>query len=46
VFDDPNLISHAGLAPVMALAGHAGLHDLAARAGPRGPCGKNAGTKT
>ena len=24
-FDDPNLVSHAGLLPVMALAGRAGL---------------------
>ena len=30
VFDDPNLISVAGLAPVMALAERAGLHDLVA----------------
>jgi hypothetical protein len=30
-FDDPNLVSHAGLAvPVMALAQRAGLGDLAA----------------
>ena len=29
-FDDPNLVSHAGLAPLMALAERAGLHDLAA----------------
>ena len=29
-FDDPNLVSHAGLVPVMALAGRAGLGDLAA----------------
>src|SRR5665648_801784 len=29
-FDDPNLVSCAGLVPVMALAGRAGLHDLAA----------------
>jgi hypothetical protein len=29
-FDDPNLVSHAGLVPVMALAGRAGLHDLVA----------------
>jgi hypothetical protein len=28
VFDDPNLVSCAGLAPVMALAQRAGLHDL------------------
>jgi hypothetical protein len=30
VFDDPNLISVAGLAPVMALAKRAGLHELVA----------------
>jgi hypothetical protein len=30
VFDDPNLISVAGLAPVMALAERAGLHELVA----------------
>jgi len=29
-FDDPNLVSCAGLIPVMALAERAGLHDLAA----------------
>ena len=29
-FDDPNLVSCAGLVPVMALAERAGLHDLAA----------------
>jgi hypothetical protein len=29
-FDDPNLVSCAGLIPVMALAARAGLHDLAA----------------
>jgi hypothetical protein len=28
VFDDPNLVSCAGLAPVMALAARAGLHAL------------------
>jgi hypothetical protein len=27
-FDDPNLVSCAGLAPVLALAGRAGLADL------------------
>ena len=26
-FDDPNLVSHAGLVPVMALAERAGLPD-------------------
>ena len=30
VFDDPNLVSAAGLAPVLALAERAGLHDLVA----------------
>ena len=29
-FDDPNLVSHAGLVPVMALAERAGLADLVA----------------
>ena len=29
-FDDPNLVSCAGLIPVMTLAERAGLHDLAA----------------
>ena len=28
-FDDPNLVSCAGLIPVMTLAERAGLHDLA-----------------
>ncbi len=30
VFDDPNLVSCAGLVPVLRLAGRAGLHDLLA----------------
>ena len=30
VFDDPNLVSVAGLVLVLALARRAGLHDLAA----------------
>ena len=30
VFDDPNLVSYAGLAPTMALAHRAGLGDLVA----------------
>ena len=30
VFDDPNLVSCAGLAPVLALAARCGLHDLVA----------------
>jgi len=31
VFDDPNLVSHAGLVPAIGLAGRAGLVDLADR---------------
>ena len=31
VFDDPNLVSAAGLVPVLALARSAGLHELAQR---------------
>jgi hypothetical protein len=31
VFDDPNLVSHAGLAPVVALAARAGLGELSER---------------
>jgi hypothetical protein len=45
-FDDPNLVSRAGLVPVMALAQRAGLSDLAAkhvRIGHR--CGVNAHLK-
>jgi hypothetical protein len=46
VFDDPNLVSHAGLVPVMALAARAGLHDLAAEhVRPGGDCGANAALK-
>ena len=42
-FDDPNLVSHAGLVPVMALAGRAGLPDLVAEhVRPGGECGVNA----
>ena len=45
-FDDPNLVSHAGLVPVMALAQRAGLGDLAAeRVRPGGGCGVNAAVK-
>ncbi len=44
-FDDPNLVSHAGLVPVMALAERAGLHDLAAQH-VRPPGTANAGLKT
>jgi Transposase DDE domain group 1 len=45
VFDDPNLLPNAGLAPLLALAGGAGLPGLLAGARPAGPCGANAGTK-
>jgi hypothetical protein len=42
-FDDPNLVSHAGLVPVMALAHRAGLGDLVAEhVRPGGECGVNA----
>ncbi len=45
-FDDPNLVSHAGLVPVMALADRAGLADLAAEhVRPGGDCGVNAHLK-
>jgi len=45
-FDDPNLVSHAGLVPLAALAGRAGLHDLAgAHVRPGGDQGANAGLK-
>jgi hypothetical protein len=45
-FDDPNLVSHAGLVPVMALAEDAGLADLAAEhVRPGGECGVNAPLK-
>ena len=45
-FDDPNLVSHAGLVPVMALAGRAGLADLVAgHVRPGGECGVNAHLK-
>ncbi len=45
-FDDPNLVSHAGLVPVMALAGCAGLADLVAgHVRPGGECGVNAHLK-
>jgi hypothetical protein len=41
-FDDPNLVAHAGLVPVMALAGRAGLPDLVAEhVRPGGECGVN-----
>ena len=45
-FDDPNLVSHAGLVPVMALAGRAGLGGLVAEhVQPGGECGVNAHLK-
>jgi hypothetical protein len=45
-FDDPNLVSHAGLVPVMALAQRAGLGDLVAEhVRPGGECGVNAHLK-
>jgi hypothetical protein len=45
-FDDPNLVSHAGLVPLAALAERAGLHDLAgAHVRPGGDQGANAGLK-
>jgi Transposase DDE domain group 1 len=45
VFDDPNLLTHAGLAPLMALADRKGLPGLLAGVRPGGPCGVNAVTK-
>jgi len=45
VFDDPNLLAHAGLAPVLALASRAGLPGLLAGARPVGPCGASAAAK-
>jgi hypothetical protein len=45
-FDDPNLVSRAGLVPVMALAQRAGLAGLVAgHVRPGGPCGVNADLK-
>lgn len=44
-FDDPNLVSHAGLVPVTALAARAGLHLAAEHVRPGGDCGANAGLK-
>jgi hypothetical protein len=45
-FDDPNLVSRAGLVPVMALAGRAGLAALVREhVTVGGPCGVNAGLK-
>ena len=45
VFDDPNLLPNVGLAPLLALAGRAGLPGLLAGVRPGGPCGANAATK-
>jgi hypothetical protein len=46
VFDDPNLVSRAGLVPVMALAERAGLPDLITEhVRPGGECGVNAPLK-
>ncbi len=45
-FDDPNLVSRAGLVPVMALAQRAGLTELVAvHVRPGGECGVNAHLK-
>jgi hypothetical protein len=45
-FDDPDLVSRAGLVPVMALAHRAGLGELVVRhVEPGGPCGVNAHLK-
>src|SRR6266536_1440319 len=45
-FDDPNLVSRAGLVPVMALAERAGLFALARdHVTVTGPCAANAGLK-
>jgi hypothetical protein len=45
-FDDPNLVSRAGLVPVMALAQRAGLADLVVEhVRPGGDCGVNAHLK-
>jgi hypothetical protein len=46
VFDDPNLVPHGGLGPVVALAERAGLPELLAERGrPGGGCGVNAPLK-
>ena len=46
LFDDPNLVSHGGLVPVMALAERAGLPELLAEhVRPGGECGVNAPLK-
>jgi hypothetical protein len=45
-FDDPHLVSQAGLVPVMALAQRAGLEDLTGKhVRISRPCGVNAGVK-
>jgi Transposase DDE domain group 1 len=45
-FDDPNLVSHSGLVPVMALAQRARLGELVAgHVRPAGECGANAELK-
>jgi hypothetical protein len=45
-FDDPNLVSRAGLVPVMALGQRAGLAELAGEhVRPAGRCGVNAAVK-
>jgi hypothetical protein len=45
-FDDPHLVSHAGLVPVMALGQRAGLGELAGEhVRIAGPCGVNAHLK-
>jgi len=45
VFDDPNLLPSAGLAPLLALAERAGLPGLLAGARPAGPCGAGTAAK-
>jgi hypothetical protein len=45
-FDDPDLVSHAGLVPVIALTERAGLPDLVAEEiRPGGECGVSAAVK-
>ena len=44
-FDDPHLVSQAGLIPVMTLAERAGLGDLAGHVRISRPCGVNAQVK-
>lgn len=46
MFDDPNLVLHGGLVPVVALAERAGQPELLAeRVRPGGGCGVNAPLK-